>query len=374
MAYRFVHTADLHLDSPLRSLALRDDALASLIGGATRDALRRIVDLCLEERVDALFIAGDLYDGDQTSMKTARFLVEQLGRLNGAGIRVFIIRGNHDAMSKITRELTLPASVKVFGSKAEAITIERGPGQIPVAVHGLSFRDPMAPQSLLAQYRPPVQGAINIGLLHTSLGGSRGHDVYAPSSPAELSGTGFRYWALGHIHKRSVIEGACTIVMPGIPQGRDINEAGPKSASLVSIADDGTVRVEERFTALAEFARLSVDLAGVADQRGVLDAVERTLIQARNAMKADHLVTRIELTGETPLAYGLRADADLYENDIAARAGQLGNCWIDSMTIACLQPGEQQGEAGAANELARLIRQDAHHSESYRVEIARIAA
>ena len=108
MAFRFIHAADVHLDSPLRSLALRDPDLAELIGNATRRAFVRIVDLCLDERVDALLLAGDLYDGDQTSVKTARFLSEQIRRLHEAGIRVFIIRGNHDALSRITKELTFP--------------------------------------------------------------------------------------------------------------------------------------------------------------------------------------------------------------------------------------------------------------------------
>jgi DNA repair exonuclease SbcCD nuclease subunit len=115
-AYRFVHAADIHLDSPLRSLALRDTELASLIGNSTRHAFVRIIDLCLSEKVDALLLAGDLYDGDQTSMKTARFLADQLRRVSERGIRTFIIRGNHEAASPITRELDLPEQVKVFGA------------------------------------------------------------------------------------------------------------------------------------------------------------------------------------------------------------------------------------------------------------------
>ena len=71
MAFRFVHTADIHLDSPLKSLALRHPKLGELIGNATRQAFVRIVDLCLEEQVDAMLLAGDLYDDKQTSMKTA---------------------------------------------------------------------------------------------------------------------------------------------------------------------------------------------------------------------------------------------------------------------------------------------------------------
>ena len=117
MPFRFVHTADIHLDSPLRSLALRNPELADLIGTATRLAFVNVIDLCLEEQVDALMIAGDLYDGDQTSMKTAGFLAAQIKRLDEAGIQTFIIRGNHDALSKITKELVLPHSVKVFGGR-----------------------------------------------------------------------------------------------------------------------------------------------------------------------------------------------------------------------------------------------------------------
>jgi hypothetical protein len=93
MPFRFLHTADIHLDSPLRSLAMRDPELAALIGGSTRQVLVGIVDLCLEERVNALVVAGDLYDGDQTSMKTARFLADQMRRLHEAGIVVYKVPG-----------------------------------------------------------------------------------------------------------------------------------------------------------------------------------------------------------------------------------------------------------------------------------------
>src|SRR5258708_31897293 len=171
-AYRFVHAADIHLDSPLRSLALRDQRLAEFVGNASRQVFVRIVDLCLDEQVDALLLVGDLYDGEQTSMKTARFLAEQLRRLDAAGIQVFIIRGNHDALSKITKELVLPQSVHLFGGRADAVEISRDRGERPIAIHGLSFAKPQAPEGLLAKYRPPVAGAINIGLSHTSLAGS----------------------------------------------------------------------------------------------------------------------------------------------------------------------------------------------------------
>ena len=162
-------------------------------------------------------------------------------------------------MSRISRELVLPDLVKLFGGRTEHVLIERGQGEKPVAIHGLSFAQPTAPDSLLPKYARALPDAINIGIMHTSLGGAPGHDSYAPCSATELQATGYNYWALGHIHKRSVVSGSTTIVMPGMPQGRDINEDGPKSATLVSIADDGTVNQEEKHTALAEFARINID-------------------------------------------------------------------------------------------------------------------
>ncbi|MEO4002115.1 DNA repair exonuclease [Mesorhizobium sp. CAU 1732] len=374
MTYRFVHAADIHLDSPLRSLALRHTDLAELIGNATRQAFVRTIDLCLDEQVDALVIAGDLYDGDQTSMKTARFLAEQLRRLDQAGIRVFIIRGNHDALSRITKELVLPDSVKVFGGRAEAIAIDRAPGRVPVVIHGLSFAQPHAPENLLGRFRPVVDGAINIGILHTSLGGSRDHDLYAPCSLFDLQATGFHYWALGHVHKRSTAEGACAIVMPGMPQGRDINEAGPKSVTLVTISDDRSIRLEEHFTSVAQFERISIDATGLDDWRDLVSALTRALENVRDEVRAEHLVARVRITGATPLAWRMRRDSDLLKAEADDRASVIGRSWIEQLEIAS-RPVEERGEASGdpIRELHRLIEDDVLTSAALRSELTSIA-
>ena len=204
MPFRFVHTADLHLDSPLRSLALKNPELAELVRGATRTALARIVDLCLAENVDALLMAGDLYDGSQTSMNTALYLAGELRRLEAAGVKVFVIRGNHDSQSAIKRELTLPANVHLFSGRAKPVLAKTLESGRQVYIHGIGFDNPHAPDSLLPSFQAPVADAVNIGMLHTSLAGSRGHDPYAPCSVAELAGHGFDYWALGHVHLRQV--------------------------------------------------------------------------------------------------------------------------------------------------------------------------
>lgn len=374
MVYRFIHTADIHLDSPLRTLALRNAELSELIGLATRRSFVRIIDLCLEERVDALVIAGDLYDGDQTSMKTARFLAEQLARLHEAGISAFIIRGNHDALSKITTELVMPDSVKLFGSVAETIAIDRAPGRFAVAIHGLSFAKPQAPESLLRHYALPVPDAVNIGIMHTSLGGSAGHDLYAPCSVADLRQMGFRYWALGHIHKRLAVEDlSSAIVMPGIPQGRDINEDGPKSISLVTIGDDRSVFIEERQTAVAQFGRLVVDISRANDWKNVVLEAKGSLECLSSAVSADHLVARVEITGATELAWRIRRDADLLRTELETHGATIGNVWIEKVVTSPVAPKRDDARPSALDELAAIIDSEIHGSTEYREEVRLIA-
>lgn len=367
MAFRFLHTADLHLDSPLRSLALRDADLAALIAGATRHALRAIVDLALVEQLDAVLIAGDLYDGSQTSMKTARFLSGQLARLDQAGIRVFIIRGNHDAESQITRELTLPPAVHVFGSRAGVERIDTP--SLRVAIHGLSFRDRHAPESLLPKYRAPVEGAVNIGLMHTSLNGAAGHDPYAPCTLADLQGSGFDYWALGHIHKRAVYPGAAMVVMPGIPQGRHMGETGAGSVTLVSIDDGGGVEVQERVVAEAEFARLDVDLSDLAEWSDWRAAIQTALEHAPRA--TPHLVARLTLMGQTPLAARLLREGDLALAEAQDIAQALGGVWVEKLVPDFGGPPPLHGELAA---LARLIDSDIRPSDGYTAALEDIRA
>lgn len=374
MTFRFVHAADIHLDSPLRSLALLNPDLAELIGNASRQAFVRIIELCLAEQVDALLIAGDLYDGDQSSMKTARFLAEQLRRLDQAGIATFVIRGNHDAMSKITKELVLPGSVKVFGGRAEALEVPRSSAQIPIVIHGLSFAQPHAPESLLGKYRPPVEGAVNIGMLHTSLAGTPGHDLYAPCSLADLRATGFRYWALGHIHKRAIVDDACLIAMPGMPQGRDINEAGPKSVSLVTVGDDRSISIEERVTSVAQFERVPVDATGIEDWRELVSGVARALEATRSAVESGHLVARLQVVGATPLAWRIRRDMDLLKAEADDRAAVIGSCWVEKLEIACQLPalsGETRGDP--LSDLHQLIEEQILGSDAFAATLTGMA-
>lgn len=236
---RILHTADVHLDSPLRSLALRDPDLGAAIAAATREAFEGLVDLARNERVAALLIAGDPFDGQERSARTAAFLAAQFDRLAEAGIAVFLVKGNHDARNPVAGALDWPANVHVFDARGGSVRIAGD-----VWVHWVSFSAPHAPESLLPRFPQPVPGAVNIAMLPTSLAGAPGHDPYASCSVAQLRAAGFDYWALGHVHARKIHGQAPWIVMPGMPQGRDMGEAGPKSATLLSV-EEGAITLEE---------------------------------------------------------------------------------------------------------------------------------
>lgn len=367
MPFRFIHTADIHLDSPLRSLAMRNADLAELVGDATRQALIAIVDLCIDEQVNALIIAGDLYDGDQTSMKTARFLASQMQRLHEAGVATFIIRGNHDALSRITQELILPPSVTVFGGRSHAVDLLHG--DLALSIHGLSFAKPHAPESLLEKYHRPSPDAINIGIMHTSLAGSPGHDLYAPCKASDLHDWGFDYWALGHVHVRAQHAGDRLVVMPGMPQGRDINEAGEKTVTLVTVNDDHSLTIEERATSIAQFERIPVDLSSATNWREAADLIEQEIGVVRDRTHSPHLVGRLRLTGATPLTWQLRRDHDLLLAETEQRAEGLSKTWIEKIEIATTVPVSAPFGGSTADpvlELGELMRSDIIHRHGVR--------
>ena len=319
-AFRFLHTADIHLDSALQSLALSDDSAALRVRRATRDALDRLVDLAIEESVDFLVIAGDLYDGDWRDYNTGQFFVRQMGRLREAGIPVYLLHGNHDAANRITRHLDLPDNVQVFGSRRpETFHIE----ELSVALHGRSFPQRDVTENLVPDYPPPAAGAFNIGVLHTGLGGRTGHENYAPCSREDLVNKGYDYWALGHVHKAEILREHPHVVFPGNLQGRHARETGAKGAYLITVEDNEIV---DCAFAPCDTVRWTLLRLPVNEARHMADIHDRIrhALEAAVAAEADGrlLVCRIVLEGRTALHNWLLASEEQLLEE--ARAGALG--------------------------------------------------
>ena len=353
---RFIHTADLHIDSPLRGLSRYEGAPLERLRGATRRTLARLVDLALDEQVDFVLIAGDLYDRDWQDFHTGLFVREQMVRLGRKGIRVFIVQGNHDARGVITRQIPWPDNVKVFSSRAaETVRLEA----LGVAIHGHSFPDREVPEDLVPGYPLAVPGFFNIGVLHTSLSGIGGHDTYAPTTLPDLKSRGYDYWALGHIHARQVICEQPRVVFPGNLQGRHARETGPKGCELVTV--DGA-RMTARFMPLAvvRWHQIGIDLQPVKTLEElpvlVAQALQLAALEDGDALHA----VRVVLSGETDLhALEARQPGTLAAAVQAASQDVSGaEVWIEQVKLdlrspldrSCLEQGED-----ALGELVRWV-------------------
>lgn len=351
---RFIHTADLHIDSPLRGLSRYEGAPVERLRGATRQALQRLIDLAIEEQVDFVLIAGDLYDSDWQDFHTGLFVREQMVRLAKKGIRVFIVQGNHDAQGVISRQVPWPDNVKVFSSRsAETVRLD----EVRVCIHGHSFPDREVPEDLVPGYPDPIAGHFNIGMLHTSLTGSEGHDTYAPTTLAKLQTKGYDYWALGHVHERKVISHSPHIVYPGNLQGRHARETGAKGCQLVSV-EAGNVTLSFVPLDVVRWHQLSIDLSVLhrLDQLPslVTEHMQTAVGQAIDALHA----MRVTLTGETVLTQDEAQQPGTLAAAVQAAAQDVTDVeiWIEKVIVNLRSPVDRGRLAEGADAMGELVR------------------
>ncbi|MCY1011257.1 DNA repair exonuclease [Nannocystis pusilla] len=229
---RVIHAADLHIDSPLRGLGRIEGAPVDDIRLATRRAFSRLVDTCLEDQAALLILAGDVFDGEWRDFNTGLFFVRELARLRDVGTRVVMVRGNHDAESVLARHIPLPEHVHTFPAEA-AGTLELP--RLGLAVHGQSYGNRSVEDNLAEFYPDRRRDLVNIGVLHTNAIGAAEHSNYAPCTVQQLVRRGYDYWALGHVHKRSILHADPWVVYPGNLQGRHAHESGARGCTVLDI-------------------------------------------------------------------------------------------------------------------------------------------
>jgi len=332
VGFKFIHAADIHLDSPLRGLSAYENAPAERLRNASRDALRELVSKAIDEQVTFMIIAGDLYDGDWKDYNTGIFFVGQMGRLAKAGIRVYLLHGNHDAESEMTKKLSLPDNVTVFSSRS--VQVHKVEGH-KVALHGQSFASKAVTSNLAADYKARVDGHYNIGVLHTALEGYAAHPNYAPCTVAELHAQGYDYWALGHVHEYQQWNGASTIVFPGNLQGRHVRETGRKGAVCVTVDDSGNSAVDRLYMDVLRWEVVKVDVSECGDLDDVARKVNRSLtglLEADNVPRA----VRVVLEGKTRLHGVLTGSAAMVRAQVLAQAAAVDEdqLWVEKVKVA----------------------------------------
>ena len=352
---RFVHAADLHIDSPLRGLVRYDGAPVDAVRSATRRALTNLVDLCIEAEVDFLLLAGDVFDGDWPDWSTGLAFASEMNRLARAGIDVFSVRGNHDAQSRLTKRMRLPANVHEFSTQTpETVVLS----ELGVAIHGQGFAARVEDRDLAAAFPEACPGHFNIGLLHTSLDGRPGHDPYAPTSIDVLSAKGYDYWALGHVHAREVVRRDPWVVYPGNLQGRHPRETGPKGATLVSVSEEGAVEVEARTLDTVRWERVEVDASAAEDSSELVERAVRALAWALERADGRLLAARLTVGGACAAHAQLTRDEQAFEYEVRAAALELGPdaLWIESVELATEVPFDRNALAARDDPIGRFAR------------------
>lgn len=333
-SFRFIHTGDVHLDSPLKGLAGHEGPAAERIRTATRAAFDNLVTRAIDESVTFMIIAGDLYDGDWRDYQTGLFFVRQMGRLAQAGIPVFLLYGNHDAESQITKRLSLPENVRVFSSRRpQTFTLDG----YDVALHGQSFRQRDITENLVPVYPEPISGAFNIGVLHTGLGGMGGHVNYAPCTLDDLINKGYQYWALAHVHQATILYENPHVVFCGNLQGRHIRETGPKTAYLIAVEEGQIDELVPLDTGVVRWQHLLVPIDGCAGPGEVIDRVRAAIEGAAATETAGRLLAcRVELTGRSELHGQLIGSAEQLLAESRAIALALGDevAWVERVAVS----------------------------------------
>lgn len=352
--FKFIHAADIHLDSPLRGLSRYESAPVDAIRDACRRAFENLVELAIEKKAAFVLLAGDLYDGDWKDYSTGIFLGRQMGRLNRHGIQVFAVAGNHDAANRMTKALETPSNMKIFSAgKVETVKLD----PLSVAIHGRSFKKRHVDENLAAGFCDAEKGLFNIGLLHTSLDGREGHANYAPCTLDDLISKGYQYWALGHIHKQEIVSEDPFVVFPGCIQGRHIRESGPKGCIVVTVEDDTVQGIENVPLDVLRWRQIDIDLTDIEAHRDVLEKIRDTLEQEQTSAQGRPLAMRIKLMGETEMSDQLAAFPEKFEQQIKALGAETGDdqLWIERVENRTQGKYDLETALADDNALAKLL-------------------
>ncbi|MHB1526650.1 MAG: metallophosphoesterase family protein [Candidatus Dormibacteria bacterium] len=346
MPLKLLHAADLHLDSPLKGLVRYEGCPETDGQTATRRALDNLVRLARDEAVEAVLLAGDIFDGDWKDAATGLFFARQMATLGEAGIRVVAVTGNHDARSIVSRELRWPANVTYLSAdRAETFRLD----DLGLAVHGHGYAQRWEQADLSATYPLPVPGWVNIGLLHTSAEGHPANGTYAPCSVDGLVAHEYDYWALGHVHEYAVLHTDPWVVFPGCAQARHINESGPKGCVLVSVDDGRVASVEFRPLDVVRWATVVVPVDGARSRHAVLDRAAEEIAIASQDADGRVLACRVRLTGTDPAPALLWGDDDNWVDNLRSVCMEIapGPVWLEGVRFDRTM-GDTAGAAGLA--------------------------
>lgn len=363
-SFRFVHAADLHIDSPFAGIGDADNRVATRLREATYKAFQNLVDLCIRTEADFLVIAGDVYDGADRSVRAQLRFRDGLSELADRGIQTFVVHGNHDPLDGWQSSISWPGGVHIFGATPEWKNIEKN-GEVVAAVQGMSYPTGEVTDNLAVQFSPPQSGSIfAIGLLHANVGGNSAHTNYAPCTVEDLSASGIDYWALGHVHTRQTLKRAAPVIAyPGNTQGRHPNETGARGALVVDVDPSGASKTEFVPLDVVRWERSEVDISSIETIDSLDSAIRQLTDNLSVQAEGRDVICRVTLVGRGPLHEQMAAEGavdDLLEAARSTWSGSSPWVWVERIVdstrpaIDIEQRAKQDDFLGATLKRAQL--------------------
>lgn len=334
---RFIHCADLHIDSPFQGLSEIHPALRDLLYHSTFQSFSNIVDLAVAQDVDCVLIAGDVYDSVDKSLQAQLRFRDGLQRISDQGIPTFVACGNHDPLDSWSASLGWPENVTIFeGDHVQRVPLEKN-GEVLAQVYGISYCTRDTYDNLALKFERKDNRLPAIALLHTNVEHNTGHESYAPASLEELSAARMDYWALGHVHTHRILRNdSPVIVYPGNTQARNPRETGPKGCCLVTLEPDGECEIEFVPTDIVRYRSESLDISDCENLDEAINAAKNICDDISNRMNGRHAIICLSLTGKTDLHPELRKGGNINDLLVEVREhfeGREPLIWLERLAL-----------------------------------------
>lgn len=342
MSFRFLHTADLHLDSPFKGMSSLPMEIRNKVIHTTFQALQHVIDLAISEAVDFVLFSGDVFDLADRSLRAQISFQQAMKELDRHHIEAFVIHGNHDPMDGHKASLSWPDNVHFFSDNVQTVPAHNRQGQQVALVHGISYRTAAVKENLALQFQAGAPSTYHIGMLHCNVDGDAEHEHYAPCSKQDLLRSGMDYWALGHIHTSKVVHANPYIIYPGNTQGRNIRETGEKGCYIVDVNEQGQTKLNFHNTDVLRWFNSTLEIEDIQTEQELIDHIEDYIESVSTQLHSRSAIIRLNLKGRGPLHRWLNREENVQDLLNLARNQQLSKLkqhphnpfiWLESIRV-----------------------------------------
>ncbi|MCM3528565.1 DNA repair exonuclease [Cytobacillus oceanisediminis] len=357
----FIHAADLHLDSPMSGLKHLPPSIFKKLQESTFEAFTKIVDSAIFHNVDFIILAGDLFDGEDRSIRAQTRFRKEMERLAECGIAVYAVHGNHDHMDGRWAHLPLPENVHIFSHEVEVAKhiAENGTS---VHLYGFSYPKRHVAERMIDQYSREKGADLHIGILHGSFEGSSDHAQYAPFRINDLLEKDFDYWALGHIHKREILITQPPVIYPGNIQGRNRKETGPKGCYLVELDSSGA-KTEFLEAAPVIWENAEIDASKSESYQEIYELCLSLIEEKRQNRKGTIINLTLNEVGLSDHELRSITNGELLESLQEEEAGEESFVWISGLAVNEKRMWNKEKLAHESDFFSELFKTAGHFAE-----------